>query len=130
MAYDHGAFQVSNLERSIQFYTKKLGFQLLFRTGAEAYGETGAFLDWNGARLELLQSLQQEFHPRKPEKPFCPHLCFEVEDMDEAVKTLKENGIPILDGPHELPDSERWIYFTDPDQNVIEYIVWLNKNKA
>ncbi len=129
MAYDHGAFQVSDLERSIEFYTEKLGFRLLFRSEAEEYGERGAFLDWNGARLELLQSIRQEFHPKKPEKPFCPHLCFEAEDMDEVIKMLEENDIPILDGPNEMPGSERWIYFTDPDQNVLEYIVWLNKER-
>ena len=50
--------------------------------------------------------------------------------MDEVIKMLNENGIPILDGPNELPGSERWIYFTDPDQNVLEYIVWLNKDRA
>ena len=82
------------------------------------------------ARLELLQRLNKEFHPRKPEKPFCPHLCFEAENMDDVVKALEENGIPILDGPHEIPGSESWIYFTDPDQNVLEYIVWFNKDKG
>lgn len=30
MAYDHGAFRVRNLENAIEFYTKKLGFKLLF----------------------------------------------------------------------------------------------------
>lgn len=62
-------------------------------------------------------------------RPFCPHLCFEAEDMDAVLRTLEENEIPILDGSNEIPGSERWIYFTDPDQNVLEYIVWLNKDK-
>lgn len=30
MAYDHGAFRVSNLEKAIDFYVNKLGFKLLF----------------------------------------------------------------------------------------------------
>ncbi len=49
--------------------------------------------------------------------------------MDAVLRTLEENEIPILDGSNEIPGSERWIYFTDPDQNVLEYIVWLNKDK-
>ena len=93
MAFDHAGFQVSDMDKSIQFYTEKLGFRLLFRTEAKDYGEIGAFLEWNGAKLELLQSINKEFHPKKPEKPFCPHICFEAEDMDEIVKMLKENDI-------------------------------------
>ena len=50
--------------------------------------------------------------------------------MDEVISMLKKNDIRILDGPNEIPGSERWIYFTDPDGNVLEYIVWLDKNKT
>ena len=32
MAFDHAGFQVSDMDKSIQFYTEKLGFRLLFRT--------------------------------------------------------------------------------------------------
>ena len=60
----------------------------------------------------------------------CPHLCFEADDMDAVMEMLKQNGIAVLDGPNEIPDSERWVYFMDPDYNVLEYIVWLNKEKA
>ncbi|MCD7854479.1 MAG: VOC family protein [Clostridiales bacterium] len=127
MAYDHAAFQVSDLERSIRFYTEKLGFKLLNRTKAENYGEIGAFLDFNGARLELLQSINKGFVPKKPEKPFCPHLCFEVQNMEMAIKNLKEKEVQILDGPNEITGKERWIYFADPDMNVLEYMVWLEK---
>lgn len=129
MAYDHGAFQVSDLERSIRFYTEKLGFKLLFRSEAENYREIGAFLEYNGARLELLQSVGKVYVPRKPERPFCPHFCFEAEDMNVVLKILEKNEIPILDGSNEIPGSEWRIYFTDPDQNVLEYVVWLDKNK-
>ena len=50
--------------------------------------------------------------------------------MDQIIRTLQENNIEILDGPNEIPGSERWIYFMDPDLNVLEYIVWLNREKS
>ena len=50
--------------------------------------------------------------------------------MDAVLETLRKNGIPILDGPNEIAGSERWVYFMDPDRNVLEYIVWLNKGKS
>ena len=130
MAYDHGAFRVRNLEDSIQFYTGKLGFKLLFMNHSEQYGEKGAFLEYNSARLELLETIGSTYPPAKPERPYCPHLCFEAEDMDQVIQMLEENQIPILDGPNEIPGSERWIYFADPDWNVLEYIVWLDQEKT
>lgn len=130
MAYDHGAFRVSNLEKAIAFYTGKLGFRQLFLVDSEAFGERGVFLEYHGARLELIETIGVSYQPAVPARPYCPHLCFEADDMDEVLAVLRKHGIPILDGPNEIPGSEQWIYFTDPDGNVLEYIVWLDKHKS
>ncbi len=130
MAYDHGAFRVKNLEEAIQFYTDKLGFKLLFSVDSEQFGERGVFLEYNGARLELIETIGVPYHPVIPERPYCPHLCFEADDMDEVIHMLRKHDIKILDGPNEIPGSERWLYFMDMDCNVLEYIVWLNKDKS
>ena len=130
MAYDHGAFRVSNLEKAIAFYTGKLGFRQLFLVDSEAFGERGVFLEYHGARLELIETIGVSYQPAVPARPYCPHLCFEADDMDEVLTVLRKHGIPILDVPNEIPGSEQWIYFTDPDGNVLEYIVWLDKHKS
>lgn len=127
MAYDHGAFRVSNLENSIKFYTEKLGFEFLFQNENPAHQEKYAFLSYDGAQLELIERTDVVYHPVMPEKPFCPHLCFETDDMDAVIAMLNENGIELLDGPNEIPGSEKWLYFTDPDYNVLEYIIWYDK---
>lgn len=129
MAYDHGAFRVSNLEKAIDFYVNKLGFKLLFRSNAEQYGEKGAFLEYNGARLELLETIGVTYIPKRPERPYFPHLCFETNNMDEVIENLKKNNIEILDGPNEIPGSEKWLYFMDLDLNVLEFIMWIDKDK-
>ena len=130
MAYDHGAFRVRNLEEAIRFYTEKLGFKVLFQVGSEEFGERGVFLEYNGARLELIEKIGVPYEPVRLEPPYCPHLCFETDDMDAVIRILQENHIEILDGPNEIPDSEQWIYFMDPDMNVLEYIVWMNREKS
>ena len=130
MAYDHGAFRVRNLEDAIRFYTEKLGFQFLFYCGSEEFGEKGAFLSYNGAPLELIETIDAPYQPVMPQRAYCPHLGFETKDMDETIRILQENNIPILDGPNEMPGSERWLYFLDPDYNVLEYIIWLDKDKS
>ena len=80
--------------------------------------------------LELIETIGVSYQPAVPARPYCPHLCFEADDMDEVLAVLRKHGIPILDGPNEIPGSEQWIYFTDPDGNVLEYIVWLDKHKS
>ena len=130
MAYDHGAFRVRNLEEAVRFYTEKLGFELLFYSGSEECGEKGAFLAYNGARLELIETIGDTYVPVRPERPFCPHQCFETEDIDAMLRTLGESGIALLDGPNEIPGSERWLYFADPDWNVLEYIQWLDRGRT
>lgn len=125
--YDHGAFRVRQLEDSIKFYTEKLGFTFLFQNENPAHHEKYAFLEYRGARLELIETTDAVYSPAKPEKPYCPHLCFETDDMDAVLAMLKENGIPLLDGPNEIPGSEKWLYFTDPDYNVMEFIIWYKK---
>ena len=127
MAYDHCAFRVSNLANSIQFYTEKLGFTFLFQNENPAHHEKYAFLDYHGARLELIETTDAAYHPARPEKPYCPHLCFETDDMDTVIAMLKANDIPLLDGPNEIPGSEKWFYFTDPDGNVLEFIHWYHQ---
>lgn len=124
MAYDHGAFRVRNLEDSIRFYTEKLGFRFLFKNDNEAHGERYAFLEYNGARLELIETVGRTYTPVMPEHPYCPHLCFQTDDVEGVLETLKRNGIPIIDGPNEIPGKEKWFYFIDPDYNVLEYIIW------
>lgn len=113
----------------LRFTRGKLGFRFLFDGKNEKAAERYAFLDHNGARLELIETEHETYRPSMPEPPFCPHLCFEAENMDSVLKMLRENELTILDGPNEIPNSEQWIYFADPDMNVLEYIVWLDKKR-
>ena len=127
MSFDHVAFQVSDMDSSISFYTQKLGFKLNFRSTNEEEQEEYAFLEYGNTRLELIQDLKGEY--RKPEikKPYCPHLCLEVENMRQSIETLKKKNICIIEGPLEIKDEETWVYFSDPDNNILEYIQWYRK---
>jgi len=127
MSFDHVAFQVSDMDSSISFYTQKLGFKLNFRSTNEEEQEEYAFLEYGNTRLELIRDLKGEY--RKPEikKPYCPHLCLEVENMRQSIETLKKKNICIIEGPLEIKDEETWVYFSDPDNNILEYIQWYRK---
>ena len=122
---DHTAFQVSNMDASIRFYTEALGLKLLFRHVNEEQHEDYAFLELDGGNLELLQHLGAPFVKPDIKPPYCPHLALATGDMDGTLRLFREHGIPIVKGPLEVPGEERWVYVSDPDNNVIEYIQWL-----
>ncbi|MFZ3085157.1 MAG: VOC family protein [Candidatus Hydromicrobium sp.] len=127
MSFDHVAFQVSDMDPSISFYTQKLGFKLNFRSTNEEEQEEYAFLEYGNARLELIQNLKEEYQKPEIKKPYCPHFCLEIENMKQSVEILKKNNVHIIRGPLEIKDEETWVYFSDPDNNILEYIKWYKK---
>ena len=127
MGFDHFAFQVSDIDSSISFYTQKLGFKFNFKSRDEERREDFAFLEYGNAHLELIQDLKEEYQRPDIKEPYCPHLALEIDDMESAVKTLKKNNISIIRGPLEIKGKETWIYFSDPDNNILEYIQWYKK---
>ena len=127
-AFDHVAFQVSDIEASIEFYVEKLGFVLLSKAVNPAEQEAYAFLALEDLRLELIQDLKEDTYQKPVVKPpYCPHLAMETDNMDGAVARLQQAGVAILRGPLKIEGEETWVYFTDPDHNVLEYIQWFRK---
>jgi lactoylglutathione lyase len=127
MKFDHGAFQVSDIDKAIEFYTKKLGFKLKFQSINKEEKEAYAFVELGEARIELIQDLITPFNKSKIVKPFCPHFCIEIDDMKKGIELLHKHNINIIKGPLEIKGEETWVYFSDPDNNILEYIQWYKK---
>ena len=127
---DHTAFQVSNMDESIKFYVESLGLRLQFRSVNQEEQEVFAFLELEGSDLELIQKLDQPFVKPRLAPPYCPHFALEVEDMSVVLELIAAKGIPIVKGPLEIPGEERWLYISDPDNNIIEFIEWTSKRTA
>ena len=128
MRYDHVAFEVADLDAAIRFYVDRLGFEETWRHRNEQEAEECAFLSAGDVRLELLAVLGESQGERPPPAPpYCPHLAIAVDDLIHAAAALKEQGIAILRGPLEVTNKVRWLYFADPDGNVVEYVEWLSR---
>lgn len=124
---DHTAFQVSDLNASIAFYTKSLGLRLLFSDEDPAEQEAFAFLELEGGNLELVQKLDVPFVKPTLAPPYCPHLALNTDDINRVLQMIEQHSIKVVKGPLEIPGEEKWIYIADPDNNVIEYIEWVGK---
>jgi catechol 2,3-dioxygenase-like lactoylglutathione lyase family enzyme len=127
MKIDHFAYEVSDLDAAIRFYTGKLGFKVVLgKTVDEKEHEAFAILELAGGKVELLQALSadntpQPFEPIPLRPHACPHLALGVDDFDATLAMLAREGISILHGPLEIAGVAKWMYVCDPDGNVIEF---------
>jgi len=114
LKFIYTGIHVSNLEKSIQFYTKSLGMKLLFKTYIR---ETGGRVAWlKSARSQ--QILELNWYPKKYKfrgKFGLDHLAFEVQDVASEFEKHHRRAI----GPFK---EGRWLlaYVKDPDGNWIE----------
>ena len=127
---DHFAFQVSDLDEAICFYEDAFGLKLMFRDLDTAHHEAYAFLALDGGNLELLQVLDEDNNPVPLDKPdvrapYCPHLALKTDDMDQLLSMAESKHVPVVKGPLEIPGKVKWVYLRDPDNNVIEFIQWM-----
>ena len=126
--YDHTAFQVNNMDQAIEFYVNKLGFTIVSRAVNPEEREAYAFLALEDLRLELIQDLSTASYVKPTvQPPYCPHLAIQTDDMVEAVTRLKQAGVSILRGPLEMKGEDTWLYFCDPDNNILEYVQWYGR---
>jgi len=105
---------VSNLERSVKFYTKELGMELMFKGPIKETGGKVAWLRTKGSK----QILELNWYPKRYKyggKSGLDHLCFEVRDADGEYRRLSKKykgAIPPFD-----EGMWRLAYVQDPDGN-------------
>jgi catechol 2,3-dioxygenase len=117
-AIGHVHLQVSDLERSVKFYSEALGFDLTTRLG-----DSAAFLSFGGYHHHLgLNTWHSRGGPPAPRSAAgLYHFAILYPDrasLARAVKRVLASGLT-LDGASDHGVSEA-IYLHDPDRNGIE----------
>ncbi|HLS77825.1 MAG TPA: VOC family protein [Nocardia sp.] len=117
MTTGHIGLNVSDIDRSAEFYRRAFGFEQI-ASGGEG-GTRFVFLGADGTLvLTLWAQSEGEFSARTPG---LHHLSFQVADMDQvrAVEaTLRELGVELVhDGvvAHGEGAASGGVFFTDPD---------------
>lgn len=115
----HVHLKVSDLERSVDFYTRILGFELMQR-----YGDQAAFVSAGGYHhhIGLNTWYSQGSPPAPPRAPGLFHVAILFptrRDLAAAFANLLAHGVQIQ-GASDHGVSEA-IYFSDPDNNGIEF---------
>jgi RimJ/RimL family protein N-acetyltransferase/catechol 2,3-dioxygenase-like lactoylglutathione lyase family enzyme len=110
--FSHVTIDVSDLEKSLDFYVRTLGMTLVH------HGRRDAYMEWGTAWICLQE--RQEMLPQRPQLGV-DHVAFyvEPEGFHEAVEALRRSNVPIVRGPVERGGG--WtVNFLDPDGTQLE----------
>jgi methylmalonyl-CoA/ethylmalonyl-CoA epimerase len=110
---NHVAIVVPDLEAAAGVYRATLGANVSEPLALPAQGVTTVFVELPNTKIELLHPLGEEspianFLERNP-KGGMHHICYEVQDLGEAVSKLMAEGATVLGngepsiGAHGLP---------------------------
>jgi catechol 2,3-dioxygenase-like lactoylglutathione lyase family enzyme len=150
-AVDSIGLTVSDLDRSVEFYSRVLHFRKVSERefhGPDQEQLHGVFglrartarLQLGDEFLELTEFLTPQGRPapqdsRSNDRWF-QHVAIIVSDMDRAYQSLRENKVQhVSPGPQRLPDWNRnaggirAFYFRDPDGHPLE-VLWFPEGKG
>ncbi len=118
MRISHLAFDVSDMEKSLDFYVGKLGFEKIFSIENEQGKPWIEYLKvCSGQFIELFYGGMTD----APKSNYS-HLCLQVDDIYEIERKMKELGVEIDVPAKQGKDTNYQCWVHDPDGNRIEFM--------
>jgi lactoylglutathione lyase len=122
----HASIRTSNMDKSIDFYSRLLGLKLQSRREIKQNNAEIAFLQdaqGKGCTLELtFYRNQTKFSQPEYEERLFDHLGFEVADINKTLSAMRKENITITDEPFKLGSNTTIAFIEDPDGTLIELI--------
>ncbi len=116
---DHVVLRVTDIERSLRFYTGVLGLAL-----ERVIEDAGIYQLRCGRHMIDLCTLADDTTLAPPESRGVDHVCIMVEaDIEEMLRHLESARVPVVMGPVELYGATGFgtsIYVLDPDKHKVE----------
>ena len=118
----HTRIRVGDLDRSVEWYCKHLGFELLSRTDKSPAGNHVAHHGLPGNEHSLELTWSKDYDLKVPEDLM--HLAVGVPDLIACCDQLESEGIEIWpDGWREtFPTGQKMAFIDDPDGYEIELL--------
>jgi methylmalonyl-CoA/ethylmalonyl-CoA epimerase len=129
---DHIGIAVNSLKTSIPLYERLLDSKCYKTEQVSGEQVDTAFFLQNGAKIELLESLDPngviaKFIAKKGEG--LHHIAFEVPDIQAEMERLKNEGFTLLNEAPKLGADNKWVCFVHPrDTNSV--LIELCQTKA
>ena len=119
--FTYVGIRVTEIQRSIEFYTKILGMQIIGRSKMpQTKGETVAMQSEKDGFILELNYYEKDSPHNTPYAAGCglDHLAFKVDSLDDTLEAAKKAGFPLV---LEMKDNNnRWAFVEDPNGIWIE----------
>ncbi|MCA8883719.1 MAG: VOC family protein [Rhodobacteraceae bacterium] len=112
----HIAIIAANLDASLDFYVRVLGFRIRTRNFRAARQSWKVDLRHpSGIAIELFTFPDAPARPTRPEALGLRHLAFAVADLEAATRHLIAAGVAVEDIRTDPGTGARFTFFSDPD---------------
>lgn len=108
---------VSNMEKSLEFYTKVLNLKIDRKYSPAPHMEL-AFLGDGETKVELIRDNTEG--AVNLEAPVS--MGFRTDSLDKKMEELESMGIPVAEGPFQPTPNIRFFYVKDPDGMKIQFV--------
>ena len=118
----HTRIRVNNLDHSLEWYCKHLGFKVLSRSDKSPAGNQIAHLELPGNDHTLELTYSDDYELAVPEDLM--HIAISVPTLIEYCGQLEKNGIEIWPGDwrETFPNGRKMAFIDDPDGYEIELL--------
>ena len=118
----HTRVRCSNLDNSIGWYCKHLGFKLISRTDKSPSGNHVDHLELPGNEHTFELTYSADYNLKVPEDLM--HIAISVPDLLAFCNELEKNGIEIRPGDWRdtFPTGRKMAFIDDPDGYEIELL--------
>ncbi|MDZ5020722.1 SMU1112c/YaeR family gloxylase I-like metalloprotein [Clostridium perfringens] len=116
----HVAIIASDYKKSKDFYVNLLGLKIIREVYREERDSYKLDLEIGDSQIELFSFKNSPKRPSYPEACGLRHLAFEVENIEEQVRELKEKGIKVEEIRIDEFTGRKFTFFSDPDDLPIE----------
>lgn len=114
----HMSVQITDLEKSREFYENVLGFE---QTERPDFGFPGVWYQLGDMQVHLIGEIpgMDRATPPATLSPIATHLAFQIDDYQQTLEALEAKGLTVAG----LGEEVGQMFLADPDGNVIELIV-------
>lgn len=121
MRFAHTMIRVDDLDESVDFYTNKIGLELLRRFELPGADATLAFVKDPKSGMEIELTYNHDGRHYELGDAF-GHLAFFVESVDDTFEAWKSKGIAFSLEPKTMKNGTRIAFAVDPTGYKIELI--------
>jgi lactoylglutathione lyase len=119
MRFDHVGIKTADLEKSLDFYTKTLGFTIL---EVKEFEKKYYFVGNEHTTIEIEAANPGDQQISVDVSSGINHLAFIVDDIEALVKNIKTRGGTVIMDPLQLRPDRKVAFIQDPDGVRIQLI--------